>query len=471
MNIRPANILKALKLIFVVSSGVFFLTSFFPANSVEGDRQALMDLYEATGGSSWSNHSGWGRGNPDGSWHGVEVNSQGRVVRLNLRANGLNGQLPESIGNLSRVRYFNVKQNTLSGSIPSSIGQMSSLTHLLLNGRKADMNTVDPLHPGKPPGGSWADERSNNFTGTLPASIGELSNLQWLELNGTGKVGEGLEGAIPESFGNLKNLKGLLLVHNRLDKIPESLGNLTDLMHLGLGFQGRDINGDYLLLKGHGFPQWIGKLAKLKFLWMENNEGIGGKLPDMSGLHDLEIFLADRNKLTGEIPSYFTDGTMPNINMLQFAWNNFRGQMPEIREPNNLAAFTIEGNGITGQIPDSWGTDAASSMINFGLGWNEMEGEIPDLSHMGRLRYMRANDNNFTGKVPMVDTSNEKLNFLHFQNNQMSGEVSAELAKIADLPRIGSGDLRVDNNNFSASDLESLINALKADGNLHILSY
>src|SRR5699024_731785 len=130
------------------------------------------------------------------------------------------------------------------------------------------------------------------------------------------------------------------------------------------------------ILEGYGFPQWIGELVNLKFLWFERNYNIGGTLPDMSGHTDLEIILIDFARLEGTIPSYFTDGTMRNINMIQFAWNHFSGTMPEIREPNHLTAFTIEGNDITGTIPNSWGTDAAKHMINFGVGWNDLEGEI-----------------------------------------------------------------------------------------------
>jgi Leucine-rich repeat (LRR) protein len=329
-----------------------------------------------------------------------------------------------------------------------------------------DMNTVDPHHPGKSPGGSWADERSNNFTGTLPATIGDLSNLQWLELNGTGRSGEGLEGAIPSSFGNLTQLKGLHLAFNRLTSLPSSLGQLTNLINLALAEQGTEANPS---LAGHGFPQWVEQLESLKFLWMQNNHDLGGQLPDLSALTGLEIILLDFNGLTGEIPGELFDGTMPNINMAQLAWNNFSGTMPEIREPNNLAAFTIEGNGITGQIPDSWGTDAASSMINFGLGWNELEGEIPDLSHMGRLRYLRANDNNFTGTVPMVDVNNDKLQFIRVQNNSLSEKIPPELAEVGNLPKFR--DLNVQNNSLTDGDLDPIINALEDDNNMEIFTY
>ncbi|PAU92302.1 Two component regulator three Y domain protein, partial [Aliifodinibius salipaludis] len=98
--------------------------------SVSGDRQALMDLYSATGGDSWANNSGWGSGDPSGSWHGVEVDANGRVVRLDLWKNGLQGQLPSTIGNLTKLTYLNVKGNKLTGRIPSEIGGMRSLEWL-----------------------------------------------------------------------------------------------------------------------------------------------------------------------------------------------------------------------------------------------------------------------------------------------------------------------------------------------------
>jgi Leucine-rich repeat (LRR) protein len=433
-------------------------------NSVSGDRQALVDLYNATGGDNWSNNSGWLDGDPSDNWYGVEVNANGRVVRLDLSGNNLSGTLPESIGNLSKVTYFNVKQNKLSGQIPSSIGNMASLTHLLLNGRTIDMNTEDPQHPGKPPGGSWAADRSNNFTGQLPASIGELTNLEWLELNGTGQPGEGLEGAIPSSIGKLTNLKGLQLAFNRFSSLPSTMGNLTNLINLAVADQGVDGNRT---LAGHGFPQWISDLTNLKFLWMQDNEGMGGSLPDMSALTNLEIILLDFCGLTGEIPREFYDGTMPNINMTQLAWNNFSGTMPEIKKPNNLKAFTINGNKITGTIPDSWGTSAAGKMINFGLAWNQLEGPIPDLSHMRQLRYVRVNNNNFTGTIPMVDTSNKNLQFLHFHNNQFSGEIPAELAEVVNLPKFR--DLNISNNKFSDLDMQALIDSIKPKSDVNFL--
>ena len=434
------------------------------ANSVEGDRQALMDLYEATGGSGWSNDSGWGSGNPSGNWHGINVNSQGRVIRVDLSDNNLAGSLPESIGNLSKVKYFNVKQNNMSGQIPTSIGHMISLTHLLLNGRAEDPGPRGSHHPGKAGGGSWSDERTNSFGGSIPESIGNLRDLQYFECTGQGNKDiddgtgypDGLTG-LPESIGNLTNLIGLHLDFNNISSLPSSMSNLTNLVHLSIGRNA---------LNGHGLPSWVGNLTNLRYLWIKKNR-LGGEVPDLSNLTDLRIISSSFNDFKGPFPDYLIDGTMPDINLIEIAFNELTGRLPTIGE-NNLAMLGLGWNNLEGELPD---LSNLTSMVNLGLDQNNFSGEIPDLSHMSRLRYLRANDNNFTGPVPMVDTNNEKLNFLYFQNNQMSGKVPQELANIADLPRIDNNDLNLADNEFSNSDLDPLIDALKSDGNLDVLNY
>ncbi|MCW9706766.1 fibronectin type III domain-containing protein, partial [Fodinibius salsisoli] len=125
-----------------------------PTGGVASDRAALMDLYKATGGDSWRNNSGWGSGDPSDSWHGIETDANGRVVHIDLFNNGLSGQLPASIGDLTKVRYFNVKKNRLSGSIPSSIGDMASLQWLILQGRTYELaHTLK--HPPAYEGTTW----------------------------------------------------------------------------------------------------------------------------------------------------------------------------------------------------------------------------------------------------------------------------------------------------------------------------
>jgi len=123
-----------------------------------------------------------------------------------------------------------------------------------------------------------------------------------------------------------------------------------------------------------------------------------------------------------------------------------------------------------GELPSSLSGQHRMTNLNIGYG-NNFTGQFPNLSQMYRLRHVYANGNSFTGTLPMVDTSNDALQEVFFQNNQMSGEIPAELAEIGNLPRIGKGDLRITNNKFSDADLQPLIDALSDDGNLNILYY
>jgi leucine-rich repeat protein SHOC2 len=57
----------------------------------------------------------------------------------------------------------------------------------------------------------------------LPESIGDLINLRWLHLDRNQLT------TIPDSIGNLTNLRWLALSNNQLTILPESIGNLTNL--------------------------------------------------------------------------------------------------------------------------------------------------------------------------------------------------------------------------------------------------
>ncbi|CAI7905145.1 unnamed protein product [Closterium sp. NIES-54] len=68
-----------------------------------------------------------------------------------LSSNGINGSLPSSIGNFSKLYSLDLTNNSISGSIPESIGLLTYLDTLDLAG--------------------------NNLTGSLPASMSLLTNL------------------------------------------------------------------------------------------------------------------------------------------------------------------------------------------------------------------------------------------------------------------------------------------------------
>lgn len=118
-----------------------------PTVSAE-EREALLALYKATGGQTWTHRSGWLA--PPGSechWYGVVCGSESNgkrageltITDLNLPNNGMTGQLPPEIELLRGLRRLALGGNTIKGPLPEVLlnkfddGQLevepSSLVH------------------------------------------------------------------------------------------------------------------------------------------------------------------------------------------------------------------------------------------------------------------------------------------------------------------------------------------------------
>ena len=113
------------------------------------DRDALVALYNATGGTGWTNRANWLSGEPIGDWYGVTTDAAGRVTSLNLRSNNLTGSLPTEIGNLTALRFLYLYGNSgLTGPVPAEMANLTGLSSVYSFG------TGLCLPPGL---GSWHD--------------------------------------------------------------------------------------------------------------------------------------------------------------------------------------------------------------------------------------------------------------------------------------------------------------------------
>ncbi|MYI06995.1 MAG: hypothetical protein F4059_06715, partial [Gemmatimonadetes bacterium] len=72
------------------------------------DRAVLVALYEATDGPNWMDATNWLTDAPLGEWYGVETDDQGRVTRVELRGNALNGVIPPEVGSLANLTRLNM---------------------------------------------------------------------------------------------------------------------------------------------------------------------------------------------------------------------------------------------------------------------------------------------------------------------------------------------------------------------------
>ena len=174
------------------------------------DRPTLVAFYNATGGPNWADNSNWLSDAHISRWHGVTINTFGRVVALNLSRNGLRGVLPPELGHLTELKTLRVWANELGGTIPPELAGLTKLEEFGVGG--------------------------NQLSGETPSWLGNLSNLRSLHL-----VSNQFTGQIPPSLGELP-LRGLYLGHNRLSgDIPAELGNLSTLQRLYLA--GNNLTG------------------------------------------------------------------------------------------------------------------------------------------------------------------------------------------------------------------------------------
>ena len=115
-------------------------------------------MFEATGGQDWVNNHNWLSDKQLSAWYGVTTDESGRVTRLSLRGNQLNGEIPAQLGALSELERLVIDDNQLSGEIPVELGNLSNL--------------------------QWLDLDRNLLSGPIPSALGGLAVLERLDLFG-----------------------------------------------------------------------------------------------------------------------------------------------------------------------------------------------------------------------------------------------------------------------------------------------
>ena len=197
---RPRGLSAIPAALSALALGALFLFAAAPAaaqGSVAMDRAALVALYEATGGPTWTINTNWSTAADLSEWHGVTTDATGRVTEVSLSQNMLSGEIPAELGNLTSLQILSLWGNELSGEIPAELGNLTSLEILYLN--------------------------ENMLSGEIPAELGNLTSLQRLFLSRNM-----LSGEIPAELGDMTSLQRLSLWDNELTgEIPAELGNLS----------------------------------------------------------------------------------------------------------------------------------------------------------------------------------------------------------------------------------------------------
>jgi len=265
--------------------------------SRENDSLALVSLHEALTFS-------WNLSQPMTTWQGVQLNADGRVVRLT--ASPVGGMLPDAIGDLSELNYLDLSDADLAGRIPESITNLMNLTHLNFN--ENDLEGPIPTNIGNLINLEYLDVSDNFLEEEIPATIWQLTQLKYLSLGDRST----LSGTIPPEIANLINLEQLIITN----------ASLTG-----------------------GIPHEIGQLTNLRFLYLEDNQLTGSIPAEFGNLSNLEQVVISSNHLTGEIPA-----TITNLHKLQAIYlndNKLSGAVPDCSQMPMLETLAVANNRLT----------------------------------------------------------------------------------------------------------------------------
>ncbi len=325
-----------------------------------GERQALVDLYNATNGPNWTNNANWNTAALVTDWHGVTV-VDGKVTALDLRQNNLVGTVPSTIGSLVNLQDLFLNINTLSGAIPTALGSLTNLQKLYLG--------------------------NNQFTGTIPNEISQLVNLQDLYINNI----PALSGTIPAWLGQLSNLRSLSLVSTALTgTIPAELGQLSNLRYLYLS---SPLTGT--------IPPELGQLGNLNTLLINNTQISGSIPPELGQLSSLISIHFNDNQLSGSIPVEL--GNLSNMQSINLTNNVLSGSIP-----NALASIPVlrvayfTGNMLSGRVPVEFSQSA--SMESLFIRSNEFVFADFESEHVHYQTNLNNYDYLFQAKVDEVET-------------------------------------------------------------------
>src|SRR5258708_7964394 len=108
---------KSVRYFFPTLALTFCGTAF--ATIPQSERDALLQLYKATGGATWTYHDGWtGASGTECQWVGIDCDAGAQhVVALQLLNNNLTGVLPDLSG-LPKLQRIAVGSNALTGALP-----------------------------------------------------------------------------------------------------------------------------------------------------------------------------------------------------------------------------------------------------------------------------------------------------------------------------------------------------------------
>ena len=103
-----------------------------PSGTAASDRAALIAFHNSMDGPNWKNSTNWLSDKPIGDWYGITTDNRGRVIRISLHYNGLNGQIPLQFGELAALETLELNGNDADNPDLSALSDLPQLRFLSL---------------------------------------------------------------------------------------------------------------------------------------------------------------------------------------------------------------------------------------------------------------------------------------------------------------------------------------------------
>ncbi|KAJ0586881.1 putative non-specific serine/threonine protein kinase [Helianthus annuus] len=362
---------------------------------------------------------------------------------LSLSKNYITGIIPHCIGNLSFLRTLRLDENQISGPIPYSIGRLSSLE------RTEQLSSLEELSIGfNGLDGSLPDSLGqllkltylvfshNLLTGVVTeAHFIKLVSLKYLK-GSANKLILRLQVANwipPFQLGTLflrnwvlgpqfplwlqsqKDLEKLDISNTCISSpMPESFFRSFSMLRY-LNMSNNHIQGP---LTFSGIP------ATLEFIDISSNGFWGSLHPFLcsSGVTSMIVLNLGNNNLSGDIPECWDKWSW--LEFLNLENNSLSGEIPRtLGSLRNLHHLNMHGNKISGRLHSSLMNLTELDVLQ--LGRNELNGSIPTWigTKLTLLRILNLRSNRFDGNIPHELCHSIHIQILDLAHNNLSGNI------------------------------------------------
>ena len=273
-----------------------------------------------------------------------------------------------------------------------------------------------------------------SYLDSLPEDMVDFSKLQIILSYGTSR--EGKLTRIPESIGQLSQLKSLCLGWNQLSKFPESITHLSLLQALDLSKNGLsslpesisqlsqlkrlDLRDNQL----HELPESIGQLSQLQVLDLGYNDlsSLPERITQLSQLQVLDLSYNDLSSLPESISQ------LSQLKRLDLSWNRL-SELPEsIGQLGQLKRLNLKSNRLR-ELPES--ISQLSQLQVLDLGRNDLSSLPESISQLSQLQVLDLSYNDLSS-LPESISQLSQLERLDLFGNKLN-ELPKTIGKLSQL--------------------------------------